>query len=234
MAKTSTRTKRSGSQLSADVIIEACLRIAARGSDDAFTVRRLGQELGADPTAVYRYFRDKDELLLSVADRAFDEVLDSIPPGLEWKDRLRALAEGSLAMSKKYPIVASKSASRITRRINEFRIVEMILGAITEAGLEGADAVLHYRVFGDSMLSHLGMMADYALLPTEIRAADESSWAREYRMVDPGDFPAITRVSAELPAVTDSDIYRVRLESIIAAIEARGLATQAAKPSPPA
>ncbi|MFD8982275.1 TetR/AcrR family transcriptional regulator, partial [Streptomyces sp. NPDC059564] len=76
---TPTRSKRAGSQLTPDAIIEASLRIAARGSADAFTVRRLGEELGADPTAIYRHFRDKDELLLSVADRTLGEVLDSIP-----------------------------------------------------------------------------------------------------------------------------------------------------------
>ncbi|MBU3868839.1 TetR/AcrR family transcriptional regulator, partial [Streptomyces sp. 4503] len=93
-AKTA-RSKRAGSHLTPDAIIDASLRIAARGSEDAFTVRRLGEELGADPTAIYRHFRDKDELLLSVADRTLGEVLDSIPEGLDWKGRIRALADGS-------------------------------------------------------------------------------------------------------------------------------------------
>src|SRR5262245_24788640 len=98
-------TKRSGSQLNREAIIQASLRIAARGSADAFTVRRLGEELGTDPTAVYRHFRDKDELLLSVADRTLGEVLDGIPAGLGWKDRLRELAAGSLRVALKYPVV---------------------------------------------------------------------------------------------------------------------------------
>lgn len=130
---TPARSKRAGSQLTPDAIIEASLRIAARGSEDAFTVRRLGEELGADPTAIYRHFRDKDELLLSVADRTLGEVLDSIPEGLDWKDRLRALADGSLEVALKYPVVGSTMASRTTRRPNEFRVVELIIGAVTEA-----------------------------------------------------------------------------------------------------
>lgn len=147
---TPARSKRAGSQLTPDAIIEASLRIAARGSEDAFTVRRLGEELGADPTAIYRHFRDKDELLLSVADRTLGEVLDRIPAGLDWKDRLRALADGSLEVALRYPVVGSTMASRTTRRPNEFRVVELILGAVTEAGLEGAEAAVHYRMVGDS------------------------------------------------------------------------------------
>ena len=39
--------------------------------------RVLGGEvvqLGADPTAIYRHFRDKDELVVELADRAFGSL----------------------------------------------------------------------------------------------------------------------------------------------------------------
>ncbi|MFG2873497.1 TetR/AcrR family transcriptional regulator [Streptomyces sp. NPDC048337] len=215
------RSKRAGSQLTPDAIIEASLRIAARGSEDAFTVRRLGEELGADPTAIYRHFRDKDELLLSVADRTLGEVLDSIPEGLGWKDRLRALAAGSLDVALKYPVVGSTMASRTTRRSNEFRVVELILGAVTEAGLDGAEAAVHYRMVGDSLLAFVGQRAAYLLFPPDIREADEASWNREYRMVDPAGFPHITRLSAELAGVTEEEIFLARVEALITAIETR-------------
>ncbi|WP_052441624.1 TetR/AcrR family transcriptional regulator [Streptacidiphilus anmyonensis] len=215
------RSKRSGSQLTPEAIVQASLRIAARGSADAFTVRRLGEELGADPTAVYRHFRDKDELLLEVADRTLGEVLDSIPPGLGWQDRIRALADGSLAVALKYPAVASAMASRTTRRANEFRVVELILGAVTEAGLRGAEAAVHYRMVGDSLLALVGQRAAYLLFSKEARAADESAWNREYRLVDPQAFPQITAAAEELAGVTQDAVYRVRVEALITAIERR-------------
>ncbi|MFB6517107.1 TetR/AcrR family transcriptional regulator [Streptomyces sp. NPDC056401] len=218
---TPARSKRAGSQLTPDAIIEASLRIAARGSEDAFTVRRLGEELGADPTAIYRHFRDKDELLLSVADRTLGEVLDRIPEGLGWKDRLRALADGSLEVALRYPVVGSTMASRTTRRPNEFRVVELILGAVTEAGLEGAEAAVHYRMVGDSLLAYVGQRAAYLLFDPEVRAADESSWNREYRLVDPAGFPNITRLGAQLAEVTDEQIFEARVEALINAIETR-------------
>ncbi|MDH6577783.1 TetR/AcrR family transcriptional regulator [Kitasatospora sp. MAP5-34] len=225
---TPARTKRVGAQLTPEAIIEASLRIAARGSADAFTVRRLGEELGADPTAIYRHFRDKDELLLSVADRTLGEVLDSIPDGLDWKDRLRALAAGSLAVALKYPAVSSIMASRTTRRTNEFRVVELILGAVTEAGLDGAEAAVHYRMVGDSLLAHVGQRAAYLLLDPESRAGDESSWNREYRLVDAHGFPNITRLAQQLAEVTDDQIFHARVEALITAIEQRAAAVREA------
>ncbi|GAA1986510.1 TetR/AcrR family transcriptional regulator [Kitasatospora viridis] len=231
MSKPSTtpaRTKRVGSQLTPEAIIEASLRIAARGSADAFTVRRLGEELGADPTAVYRHFRDKDELLLSVADRTLGEVLDSIPEGLCWQDRLRALAAGSLAVALKYPAVSSTMASRTTRRSNEFRVVELILGAVTEAGLDGVDAAVHYRMVGDSLLAYVGQRAAYLLFDPDVRAGDESSWTREYRLVDAEGFPHITRLGQELAEVTHDQIFQARVEALITAIEQRARAVRGA------
>ncbi|MEV4613249.1 helix-turn-helix domain-containing protein [Kitasatospora sp. NPDC049258] len=225
---TPARTKRVGAQLTPESIIEASLRIAARGSADAFTVRRLGEELGTDPTAIYRHFRDKDELLLSVADRTLGEVLDSIPDGLDWKGRLRALAAGSLAVALKYPAVSSAMASRTTRRGNEFRVVELILGAVLEAGLDGAEAAVHYRMVGDSLLAYVGQRAAYLLFDPEVRAADESSWSREYRTVDAQGFPHITRLGQQLAEVTHDQIFHARVEALITAIEQRAGALRGA------
>ncbi|MDI2126166.1 TetR/AcrR family transcriptional regulator [Yinghuangia seranimata] len=215
------RSKRAGAQLTPDAIIEASLRIAARGSADAFTIRRLGEELGADPTAIYRHFRDKDELLLSVFDRSLGEVLASIPPGLDWKDRLRALAAGSLAVALKYPAVAGAMTSRTTRRANEFHVVELILGAVTEAGLSGAEAVVHYRMFGDSVLAFVGQRAEYLLLEPDAQASDDAAWTVEYRRVDAREFPHITALGAELAAVTHDQIFHTRVEALISAVELR-------------
>ncbi|NUT42300.1 MAG: TetR/AcrR family transcriptional regulator [Thermoactinospora sp.] len=227
-----TRTKRSGSQLSPDQIIEAVLRIAERGGSDAFTVRRLGEELGADPTAIYRHFRDKDELLLSVADRAFGEAIDGIPAGLGWKDRLRALAAGSLRVALKYPVVVSMTASRTTRREREFLIVEFILECVHEAGLQGAEAALLYRSFGDALLAFIGQTAAFRLFDPDVQAGDLAAWAREYRTLDPTRFPHITRLSDELAAVDEQEIFDVRVEAMLSEIERRAALTSRRRAAP--
>ena len=54
---------------------------------DALSFRKIGKELGADPTALYRHFADKDELLLALADRVIAMGMDGYRPGARWKDR---------------------------------------------------------------------------------------------------------------------------------------------------
>ena len=50
-----------------------CAAAVRGGNPEPLTVRRLGKELGADPTAIYRHFRDKDELVRAVLDRLVHE-----------------------------------------------------------------------------------------------------------------------------------------------------------------
>ena len=83
---TSETTKRV--QLSRALILETALRLATDEPKRKLTTTRLGKELGADPTAVYRHFRNRDELVMAVADQVVKEVLDSYEPAGAWRESL--------------------------------------------------------------------------------------------------------------------------------------------------
>lgn len=106
-----------------------------------------------------------------------------------------------------------------TRRTNEFRVVEPILGAVREAGLGGAEAAVHYRMIGDTRLAYVGQQAAFLMFDADARAADDSAWNREYRLVDPQHFPNVTRLSGELAEVTDAQIFDATVVALISAGE---------------
>src|SRR5207244_1223791 len=54
--------------LSRDRLVTAALELVEAAGLDGLSMRALGAHLGVDPTAVYRYFRAKDELLEALAD----------------------------------------------------------------------------------------------------------------------------------------------------------------------
>ena len=66
------------------------LRFASSGggNTEPLTVRSLGKELGADPTAIYRHFRDKDELVRAVLDKLIGDVVAAVDPEAGWRERL--------------------------------------------------------------------------------------------------------------------------------------------------
>jgi AcrR family transcriptional regulator len=200
----SSRTPRPRAQLSPDTIIEAATQIAANSGIEGLTVRRLGQHLGADPTAIYRHFRDKDEILLAVTDRLLSGLADRLPPNLAWRVRLDWIARQSIAVFLAHPVIGAAMASRTTRREGEFRLVEAVLGALREAGLSDVDAVAYHRTFADVIVAYGGMRASFSMLEDEARQRDESAWSREYLTASPETFPNIAAV-APLMAQFDPD-----------------------------
>ena len=75
-------------RLDRESILEAAERIVASEGLSKLTMRRIGSELRADPTAIYRHFRNKEELLTCLAERLFSTEPE-IDPALCWQDQLR-------------------------------------------------------------------------------------------------------------------------------------------------
>jgi len=72
------RRKRGGLRrgtLTPDRIVTESLRLLDTGGVAGFSMPKLGRALGADPTAVYRYFASMDDLMLAVAERLIAQAL---------------------------------------------------------------------------------------------------------------------------------------------------------------
>ena len=77
-------------RLSRERILRAALGLVEREGLETLSMRRLAQELDVWPMSVYRYFRDKDELVDSIAASAAEHV---VLPGLgdSWRVQMRKL-----------------------------------------------------------------------------------------------------------------------------------------------
>ena len=95
-------------QLDRELIVSTAIDLAATGA--AITFRNLGTALGADPTAVYRHFRDKDELIGAVVDRLILRTLAAVDADASWRDQLRGGAEHQIDLFAAHPRSAPASA----------------------------------------------------------------------------------------------------------------------------
>ncbi len=183
-----TRT-RSGSVLSAELIVDAAMTLVGAHGAVALSVRGLGAALGCDPTAVYRYFASMDDLMLAVAERLIAQALASYRPTADWKENLRSLARGTYQAYLAHPRVAVVVASRVTGGEHETRIIDEVLGQLRAAGFAGEQAVRLYRSLGDCILAFGAVDADYLARPARERESDARRWRDAYGAADAARYP---------------------------------------------
>jgi len=74
--------------LSPELIVTESLRLLDADGTDGFSLPKLGRALGADPTAIYRHFTSKDDLVLAIADHLIEEAMAGMSPQPCWVDTL--------------------------------------------------------------------------------------------------------------------------------------------------
>jgi AcrR family transcriptional regulator len=213
------RPTRAGTQLSAAAIVDTALRLSAEHGVEALSVRRLGLALGCDPSALYRYFRDTDDLMLAMADRLIGIAVADYAPALDWVATLRGMGHRVYGVFQDHPRIAGLASARVTRRENEFRAVEIGLSAFRSGGFAPADAVRLYFAFIDAVLGLATLDATARALPAERHAADAAAWTQAYQRLPAATYPTITGLRAEVAAHSGSS-FPDALELLLAALVA--------------
>lgn len=215
------RPTKQGALLSAQLIVDTALRLVAQHGADALSVRRLGAALGADPSAIYRYFRNTDALLLAIADELVGRAQDGWRPTGDWRADLRSIGLRILASYQSNPRAAALAAHRTTGRAYETRAVEAILGVLRRAGFPDPLAVRLYHAFVDQALAFAAQEAAALALPPQAREADEDVWHAVYGKLSPDTHPNIAATFPLLAADMRGSAYPFALELLLDAAAAR-------------
>jgi len=196
----------SRTELSRGRILDAAQAVIDREGDSALTFRRLGAELDADPTAAYRYFRNKDDLLLALGDRVLGEGMEQtfadLPDNADWRTALRLTALALRDCLVRHPKLATIISVRVTQGEHEAEGIERGLAALVDAGLSIEEAVGIQRALADTVLAWAAFWASYLALPAEAKARDAAAWVTTYRQLPADDFP---NIHAARPYLDDHD-----------------------------
>jgi AcrR family transcriptional regulator len=200
--------------LTPERIVDESLKLLDEQGVVGFSLPRLGRALGADPTAVYRHFASKDDVVLAIADRLIEEAMAGMEPRACWVDTVIEVTGRLRAVYLAHPAAASLSASRTTHGPGEMKAINLLIGAVREAGFEGAEAVRIYRALGDFAVYWAGGEAGFLALDERAQATERVAWAA-YLVVDRAEFPQIWQVRLELPEVADDAIFDTILSLVI-------------------
>ena len=209
--------------LSRDEVLAAAVRLVDADGLDGLTMRRLGQELGRDPMALYRYTRNREALLDGVAEHVLDQ-LDIPTEGSEWQVELRRIAHDVRALAMAHPHVVPLLVTRPPmtplglRPLGTLRPLERILQLLTNAGFPPADALHVYRTyFGFLFGSLLNELQEVSHDPEESEALLRLGLHR----LPADEFPLLRGLASELVRFDGAAELDRGLEALLIGLQAQ-------------
>ena len=119
--------------LSRDRVLAAAVALADSGGIEALSMRRLAQELGVVPMALYKHVANKDELL----DGMVDVVLDGIGPAdatADWRDAVRHRVLSAREAVGRHPWARKAIESRTRRTPTVLGYMDSLAGMFRAGG----------------------------------------------------------------------------------------------------
>jgi AcrR family transcriptional regulator len=178
--------------LSRDQFADAAVAIIEREGPDAVSIRRLAAELRIGAMTFYGYFRDKEELLDYVVERAARDL--SLPPDEgPWRSRLQSLMETIWLGLTEDPTVVLIRSRKPLLTPSALRATEAGMQILVDAGFDieeaaGAWRLLFTYVFGYAAFSF-----------PEAAPEVKREWAEQMGAL-PGDkYPLIAAAAGWLP-----------------------------------
>jgi AcrR family transcriptional regulator len=184
--------------LNADRIIEVALaQIAERGLE-RFSLRDAARALGVYPTAVYWYFRSRNDLLAAVCAAAQRDIVPPPRQG-DWQTWLRELFRRYRQAMHRHPHLAQLiGAQMLSNASLDLTLVDGILHMLQQAGCPEAQIVDLYNAVVAALCGYPTI--ELAPLPAE----DPEGWAADLqqrvRQIPAIEHPVLAR---HLPGMAD-------------------------------
>ena len=201
--------------LTRDTIVDTTIRIIAEQGTEGFTMRSLGQALGTDPTAVYRHFRDKAELLRAVSERLLGSVTIDLPADAGWRPVTVELCRRLRSALLNQPQLATALQFGPPLQPTEFAITETLLRQFRVAGLEQGAAALAYHSVIELTVGSAAIDAALHSLSDGERSQQYFRWRSVYATLDPAEYPETVGASADLYSGTADERFVHALEALL-------------------
>jgi AcrR family transcriptional regulator len=203
-------------RLDRERILDAAESIARSDGVGKLTMRRIGSELQVDPTAIYRHFRNKQEMLVGLADRLFG-TLPPLDPSLGWRESLKADLRYAMRRYRSHPELAMLLAVQPDDTPNLQVIAESVLARLAERGLSPEDSARMFQIIENHVV---GAGLYYTLIEhsDDPRLIDTEAMRRAYALLPADRFPHAVAAAPHLfPDLDES--FDFGTEIILDAIE---------------
>ncbi len=139
-------------RLTRERVLAAAIVHADAGGLEALTMRKLADELGVAPMALYRHVANKDDLIDGMVDLVFAEI-DLPPDGADWRAAMRTRAMSVYAALLRHRWAIGLMESRTNPGPANLRHHDAVIGSLRAAGfamdrVAAAYSVLDSYIYG--------------------------------------------------------------------------------------
>jgi AcrR family transcriptional regulator len=208
-------------RLSKRAVVDRALKLADTDGLDALTIRKLAQDLGVTPMALYWHFRSKDDLLEGMAEQVWGEIDVHIDPSVPWWAQLQGGLESLIRVLRAHSSAPQLVLEHEKRNEAALRATEATLAILRSAGfdLQYAAEIARSTLWTGIML----VMSEAGYKP-ELAEEERTELHRQseiyFRMLPSARYPRLVEAAAPM-ADCDPDIhYRLGVEMFIAGVRA--------------
>jgi AcrR family transcriptional regulator len=217
--RTSQPVRRGGrpAGLSRPAVVAASRTIVEREGIDALTMRRVAQELGSSPMAIYRHVRDKDQLLVLLLDQLVAEVPRPRLPH-EPRTRLQKTCRTMRDSLAEHSWIVDVLAQGDLIAPSILWLMEEIIGAFIACGLSHGEAVGGYRAVWQFTVGELMVRRGVDRMATLERPPFVLGVLTS---VDPARHPTLAAVAPYWAPARGQDSYDAGLAALLDGLLAR-------------
>lgn len=181
MAEGRKTTKRA--PLTAARITEAAFAVIERDGLEAFSTRRLAQELGCEAMSLYHYFPSKAHLMDALVEQHVTEF--RLPPAdAPWRERLAGLVSEWRRLAMARPEFFRYFGLHRLNTPGGLRLLDWMLKIFSDAGFAPEMATRLFRLTGYYVIGGLlDETSGYARGPSAVNPPDDETIARDYPRV---------------------------------------------------
>lgn len=218
-------------RLTRDRIVETAIASIDEHGVQGLTMRRVGQDLGVEAMALYRYVSGREDLLEAVIQRLFGGVTDGVDARgfTSWQGYLQVMAHEVRRVALEHPAAFPLAASRhpatpwLRPPLRSIEVVEHFLATLNDLGFDDIRAVDAYKVFttflvGSLLLEVAAHGEDIVPLDETLNEGGALIPENESELNLDGS-PHVRRMQDRLSQDTSQQEFEIGLEALIDRIE---------------
>jgi len=144
--------------LTREAVVARALEIGNAEGLEAVSLRRLAQELGVTPMALYRHVRDKQDLINAMTEAVLEGIDATIGfrPEMTWTERMRLAIDNYKEQIDARPLFLPLSIAYTGAGPPSFwKVLEDLLAVLLDAGFRRRESIVLIRMISNLLAGYL-------------------------------------------------------------------------------